>query len=168
MRSRAAAVLLLALSGVEGLAACSEKPEPTAIQRGAVLFEPCARKLASTIAADLKKSDAAGFDRYLKEIGGKDEADLVAKVARETLLNYAEALSVSSSMEAELKAGRFDDPLAERKVKAALDKFAQPKMSPPHLCKVLIDGRNAGQWRSGLDLEFAARVLSGEAASTSK
>jgi len=155
VRRLAGAVLIL-------LAACAEKPEPTAIQRGETLFRPCAEKLGSTIAGDLKKSNPAGFDQYLKEIGGKTEADLVAKIATETLKQYAEALSVSSSKEADLKAGRFDDGLAERKIKAAQDRFALPKASIPHLCKVLNDGRNAGQWKSGLDLEFAARLLYAE------
>ena len=152
---RGAVVLLL-------LAACAEKPEATAIQRGEALFAPCAQKLGSTIAGDLKKSNPAGFDQYLKEIGGKEEADLVRKIARETLKQYAEALSVSSAKESDLKAGRFDDDLAERKIKAAQERFALPKVGLPHLCKVLLEGRSTGQWKSGLDLEFASRVLYAE------
>lgn len=154
-----AAVILIAL-----LAACSEPPQPTAIQRGEALFEPCARKLASSIAADLKKTNPAGFEQYVKESGGKDEADLVQKVAKETLKNYADALAVSSAKEADLKAGRFDDAMNERKVKAALVKFAQPKVGIAHVCKVMKDQRAAGQWQGGLDLEFAARLFEAESA----
>jgi hypothetical protein len=154
---RRGALVLLAF-----LASCSEKSEPTAIQRGEALFRPVAQKLAGTIASDLKKSNPAGFDQYLKEIGGKDETDLVKKVATETLAHYAEALSVSSSKEADLKSGRFDDPMNERKVASSLEKFAQPKVSVPHVCQVLIAQRKAGGWRSGLDLEFLARVLDAE------
>ncbi len=131
------------------LAACGGKPEPTAIQRGESLFRPVAEKLAATIAGDLKKSNPAGFDQYLKEIGGKEEADLVKKVSTETLVHYAEALSVSSSKEAELKAGRYDDALNQRKLKLALETFANPKVSAPHLCKVLLDKHGRGEWAVG-------------------
>lgn len=158
---RAAAVVLVFV------AACSEPPQPTAIQRGEALFEPCARKLATSIVADLKKSSPAGYDLYLKESGGKDEAGLVDKVAKETLKNYAEALSVSSAKESDLKAGRFDDPMNERKVKAAMEVFAQPKVGIAHVCKAMKDQRAAGQWQAGLDLEFAARLFAAESASVS-
>jgi hypothetical protein len=145
------------------LAACSEKPQPTAIQRGEALFRPVAEKLGATIAGDLKKTNPDGFDQYLKEIGGKDEADLVKKVSTETLVHYAEALSVSSSKEADLKAGRFDDEMNRRRLKPALETFAKPTVSPPHLCKVLLDKRSKGEWATGLELEFMARVLESEA-----
>jgi len=153
-----AAVALLALA----LVGCDAKPEPTAIQRGEAVFRPVADRFAAGIVADLKKSDAAGFDRYLKEIGGKVDADLVRKVSTETLTHYAEALSMSSAKEAELKAGRFDDSMNRRKVKAAQEKFSAPKATVPHVCQVLLNRQQAGEWGAGLELEFSARILEGQ------
>jgi hypothetical protein len=145
------------------LAACGDAtPQPTAIQRGAAVFGPVARKLGQAVASDLKKSDPAGFARYLQEIGGKEEADLVKKVGDETLVHYADALSISSAKESDLKAGRFDDAMNERKVKDALEKFSKSKSTLPHLCKVLADLRKTEGWATGLELEFTARVLEGQ------
>ena len=155
MRTVLAASLLL-------LGACEKAPEPTAIQRGESVFRPVAEQLAASIAADLKKSDAAGFDRYLKEIGGKDEADLARKISTETLAHYADALSMSSAKEKELRAGTWDDAMNQRKIKAATERFASPKMKTPHVCQVLLDKQKAGQWTTGLELEFSARILDGE------
>ena len=160
---RALVVMTLAL------AACGDStPQPTAIQRGAAVFGPVARKLGQSIASDLKKSDPAGFAQYLKEIGGREEADLVKKVSDETLVHYADVLSISSAKEADLKAGRFDDAMNERKVKDALEKFAKSKSSLPHVCKALTDLRKGTGWASGLELEFTARVLEGQLLESAK
>ena len=143
-------------------AGCDRAPEPTAIQRGEAVFRPVADKLASDIAAELKKSDAAGFDRYVKEIGGKDEGDLVRKISTETLAHYAESLSMSSSKQADLRAGRFDDPMNLRKINSAIGTFTKSKVKVPHVCQALLQKYDAGEWRSGLELEFAARILEGQ------
>jgi len=149
-------VLALAFAG------CDRTPEPTAIQRGEAVFRPVADKLASGIAAELKKTDAAGFDRYVKEIGGKDEGDLVRKISTETLAHYAEALSMSSAKQADLSAGRFDDPMNLRKINSAIGTFTKSKAKVPHVCQALLEKYSAGEWKSGLELEFAARILEGQ------
>ncbi|HVR84785.1 MAG TPA: hypothetical protein VMU54_10780 [Planctomycetota bacterium] len=143
------------------LGACDRSPEPTAIQRGERLFRPVADQLAATIAGDLKKSDPGGFDRYLKEIGAKEEADLPRKISMETLAHYAEALSVSSAKEADLKAGRFEDAMNLRKINSAIGSFTKSKLKVPHVCQVLLGKYNAGEWKTGLELEFSARILEG-------
>jgi hypothetical protein len=159
MRARTAggaAMLVLAVLG------CDRPPEPTAIQRGEALFHPVADELGVKIAGDLKKSDPAGFDRYLKEIGAKEEADLSRKISTETLAHYAEALSVSKAKEAELKAGTFDDAMNLRKINSAIGNFTKSKIKVPHVCQVLLEKYNAGEWKTGLPLEFSARILEGQ------
>lgn len=155
MRRPALLVLLLA-------AGCERPPEPTAIQRGERVFRPVADKLATALCADLKKSDAAGFERYLKEIGGRDEGDLVRKISAETLAHYAEALSISAAKEAELTSGRFDDEMNLRKINKAIGDFTKSKLKVPQVCQTLLLKYNAGEWKSGLELEFSARVLEGQ------
>lgn len=155
MRTLLCAVTLL-------FAGCDRAPEPTAIQRGERLFRPVADRLGASMAADLRKADAAAFDRYVKEMGGKDEGDLARKIATETLLHYAEALSVSSSKEAELAAGKFDDAMNLRKINSAIGTMTSAKMKLPQVCQVLLAKYNAGEWKTGLELEFSARVLEGQ------
>lgn len=144
------------------LVGCDATPEPTAIQRGERLFRPVADKLAASISAGLKKSDAAAFDRYVKESGGKDEADLVRKISTETLAHYAEALAMSSAMEAGLKAGKFDDAANLRKINSAIGTMEKAKMKLPQVCQALLMKYTAGEWKTGLELEFSARVLEGQ------
>ncbi|HZE96785.1 MAG TPA: hypothetical protein VE981_07150 [Planctomycetota bacterium] len=144
------------------LAGCGQKPQPTAIQRGAAVFAPVADKLAAGIVADLRKTDPNGYTRYIKEIGGKDESDLVKKISTETLAYYADALSMSSSREAEIRSGVFDDAMYLRKARDAKARFASTKADVPHVCKVLIDRQNTGEWLKGLELEFTARILEGD------
>jgi hypothetical protein len=153
---RAAVVLLLVAVG------CDRAPEPTAIQRGERVFRPVADRLAAGICADLKKSDAAGFEHFLKEIGGKDESDLIRKISTETLAHYAEALSISSAKEAELTSGKFEDAMNLRKINKAIGDFTKSKLKVPQVCQALLQKYNAGEWKSGLELEFSARILEGQ------
>jgi len=152
-----------ALASVIFLASgCDRTPEPTAIQRGERLFRPVADKLAAAIAGTLKKTDPAGFDRYLQEIGGKDAADLERKISTETLAHYAEALSLSSAKEADLTGGRFDDAMNLRKINSAIGTLTRSKMRLPQICQALLEKYGAGEWKTGLELEFSARVLEGQ------
>lgn len=151
-------ILALVLVGV----GCDTAPEPTAIQRGERVFRPVAERLGQAIAADLRKLDAAAFDKYVKESGGKDENDLARFVATQTLMHYAEALSMSSSKEADLKAGKYDDAMNQRRINAAIGTFTTAKLTVPQVCQVLLQKYNAGEWRSGLELEFSARILEHE------
>ena len=153
-------VLALALLVAAG---CDRPPEATAIQRGERTFRPMADRLGSTIAGDLKKADAAGFEHYLKEIGGKDESDLVRKISTEVLAHYAEALSISSSKEADLNAGTFDDAMNLRKIQSAVAGFTKAKARVPPVCQALVQKYGAGEWKSGLELEFSARILEAQA-----
>jgi len=143
-------------------AGCDQTPEPTAIQRGAGVFRPVADKLGQAMVQDMRKDNAAAVDTYVKEIGGKDEGDLVRKIATETLAHYAEALSVSSSKEAELKAGKFEDAMNLRKINSAIGTMTSAKMKVPQVCQVLLAKYNGGEWKTGLELEFSARVLEGQ------
>ncbi len=155
MRIARALVLLAA-------AACGREPEPTAIQRGERVFRPVADRLAEAMVADLKKADPAEVDRYLKEIGGKEPADLVRKISLEVLAHYAEALSVSSAKESDLKAGKYEDAMNLRKINSAIGTFTSSKLKVPPVCQALLAKYNAGDWKSGLELEFSARVLEGQ------
>jgi len=141
------------------LGSCGRAPEATSVQRGERVFRPVADRLGADIASALKKADAKGFEQYLKEIGGKDESDLARKISTETLAHYADALSISAPKEAELNARTFDDGMNRRKASAAMEKLSGPKVKVPHLCKVLMDKQKAGEWASGLELEFLARIL---------
>jgi len=141
---------------------CDQAPEPTAIQRGERVFRPVAEKLAHLIVQDMKKESAAAVDKYVKEIGGKGEGDLVLKIATETLAHYAEALSVSSSKETDLKAGKFDDAMNLRKINSAIGTMTTAKMKVPPVCQALLTKYNGGEWKTGLELEFSARVLEGQ------
>ncbi|HLY09208.1 MAG TPA: hypothetical protein VKW04_07905 [Planctomycetota bacterium] len=152
-------------SGVIGLfllAACDQAPEATAIQRGESLFRPLADKLASSIASDLKKKDPGGFERYVKEAGGTSEAELILRISTETLAHYAEALSISKAKEKELRAGTFEDGMNQRKVASATQKLVASKAKLAHVCQVLLDKEKGGEWTTGLELEFVARILDSE------
>jgi len=156
MRTIAACGLLL-------VASCSPPPpEPTAIQRGALLFAPVAEALGTGMVSDLKKANPAGFAQYLKEIGGKEDADLVRKIAREVLAQYAEALSISSAKEAELKAGKADEAYNTRTVKQVLAAHDADKESLTPVGNAVADKVRRAEWKDGLPLEFAVRVLRDE------
>jgi hypothetical protein len=146
------------------VASCSPPaPEPTAIQRGALIFAPVTEALGSGMAADLAKSNPSGFALYLKEIGGKDASDLAKKISREVLLQYAEALSVSSTKEAELKAGKIDEVYNARTAKQLLAAHdADDKESLTPVGKVVAEKVRSSEWKDGLPLEFAVRVLRDE------
>jgi hypothetical protein len=156
MRTIAAGVLVL-------LASCSPPPpEPTAIQRGALLFAPVAEALGAGMASDLKKANPAGYAQYLKEIGGKEDADLARKIAREVLAQYAEALSVSSAKEAELKAGKVDEAYNARTAKQVLAAHDADKESLTPVGNAIAAKVRDSEWKDGLPLEFAMRVLRDE------
>ena len=140
----------------------------TPIQGGASLFAPAASQLGAGMAADLKARDAAAFQRYIHELGGKEESDLARKVATEVLSRYADALSISAAMEAELKSGKFDDVWNRKKVRSALGKFVERKEKLPEVCRVAVEKVQSGEWGSGLQLEFAARMIEGELAFSKK
>jgi hypothetical protein len=141
------------------LAACERASEPTSVQRGERVFRPISDRLGADLVSSLKKSNPNGFEQYLKEIGGKDEGDLARKIGLETFAHYSDALSMSAAKEAELKAGKFEDAMNRRKVQAAMERLSDPKAKVPPVCKALIDKQKAGEWPSGLELEFTARVL---------
>ncbi len=145
------------------LVACGPPPpEPTAIQRGALLFAPVGDALGASMAADLAKSNPAGFALYLKEIGGKDASDLAKKISREVLLQYSEALSVSSSKEAELKAGKVDEAYNARTAKQLLAAHDADGESLTPVGKAVAEKVRSSEWKDGLPLEFGVRVLRDE------
>ncbi len=145
------------------LASCGPPPsEPTAIQRGAEVFALVAEALGASMAGDLQKSNPAGFALYLKEIGGKDASDLTRKIAREVLLQYSEALSVSSSKGAELKAGKVDEAYNTRTAKQLLAAHDEDNESLTSVGKVVAAKVRSSEWKDGLPLEFAIRVLRDE------
>jgi len=139
-------------------------PQPTAIQRGAALFAPVSDALGASIAADLKKSSPSGFEAYLKEIGGKTEADLARKISKEVLVRYAEALSVSSSKEAELRAGTFDEAANARSAKELLALDITTKEGFTQVGVTVSEKLRRSEWTGGLEREFAVRVLRDERA----
>jgi hypothetical protein len=154
---------ILAVIVVLSAAACSPPPPvPSPIQRGAALFAPAAANLGRIMAAELKARDEKAFQRYIQESGGKDESDLVRKVESEVLSRYADAFSVSAAMEAELKAGKFDDAWNHKRMNKAIGIFADRKLNLPEVCRVAIKRVQSGDWKSGLELEFTARMLEGE------
>jgi hypothetical protein len=154
---------VLAVLALLSAAACSPPPpEPTPIQRGSALFAPAAAKLGRIMAAELKARDERAFQRYIQETGGKDESDLVRKVESEVLSRYADAFSISASMEAELKAGKFDDGWNHKRLNKAIGTFADRKLNLPEVCKAAMNKVESGDWNGGLELEFAARMLEGE------
>lgn len=156
MRALASALVLL-------VASCSPPPpEPTVVQRGASTFAPVADKVGASITAELKQSNPAGFDQYLKEIGGKDEADLSRKISKEILTRYAQALGVSSSKEAELKAGRFDDAGNAVYVKHLLVLLEGRDAELTQVGRAVLTKVRSGEWKTGLDLEFGVRILKDE------
>jgi hypothetical protein len=145
------------------LASCGPPPpEPTAIQRGALLFVPVGDALGTSMAADLQKSNPSGFALYLKEIGGKDASDLARKISREVLLQYSEALSVSSSKEAELKAGKVDESYNTRTAKQLMAAHDEDNESLTPVGRVVAAKVRSSEWKDGLPLEFAVRVLRDE------
>ena len=42
------------------------------------------------------------------------------------------------------------------------ERFTTSKLKVPHVCQALLQKYSAGEWKSGLELEFAARVLEGQ------
>ena len=144
-------------------ASCSPPPpEPTAIQRGAALFAPVAEALGAGMVSDLKKANPAGFAQYLKEIGGKEDADLAKKISREVLAQYAEALSISAAKEAELKAGKADDAYNTRTAKQVLAGHDADGESLTPVGKAVAEKVRSSEWKDGLPLEFAVRILRDE------
>jgi hypothetical protein len=153
----------IAAWGLLVLASCSPPPpEPTAIQRGAALFAPVAEALGSGMTSDLKKANPAGFAQYLKEIGGKEDADLAKKISREVLAQYAEALSISAAKEAELKAGKADEAYNTRTAKQILAAHDADGESLTPVGKAVAEKVRSSEWKDGLPLEFAVRVLKDE------
>lgn len=148
------------------LAGCAPEPPPqTPIQRGAALFGPVAKELGSSMASDLKAQNAEAFQRYLQEIGGKDEGDLVRKVADEVVSHYGDALSVSAEKESELKSGKYEDDWNLKKLEKALAELSAKKVSLPQVCQYSVKYVRSGRWKAGLPLEFATRLLEGELSS---
>jgi hypothetical protein len=157
MRTIAAGVLVL-------LASCSPPPpEPTAIQRGALLFAPVADALGAGIAGDLKKANPAGYAQYLKEIGGKQDADLARKISKEILSRYADMLAVSSSKEADLKGGRFDDSGNAVYTKHLLVLCQGREGELTQVGRAVLSKVRSGEWKGGLELDFGVRILKEEA-----
>lgn len=162
MRTIAAGVLVL-------LASCGPPPpEPTAIQRGALVFAPVAEALGAGMASDLKKANPAGYAQYLKEIGGKEDADLARKISKEILTRYAEMLAVSSSKEADLKAGRFDDSGNTVLAKHLLVLCQGRDDELTQVGRVVVSKVRAGEWKGGLELDFGVRILKDEVPKTAK
>lgn len=152
-----------AVAAFLALVSCSPPaPEPTSVQRGAAVFAPVSDMAGAAIAAELKKSDPAGFDHYLKEIGGKDEADLARKISREVLIQYGQALSVSSAKEAELKAGKADDAANARNATQLLSTNVADKDGLTQVGRFVARKVRLGEWKGGLELEFAVRILKDE------
>ena len=150
------------MTALLALAACKEKPKPpppNPIERGAVVFAPAADKLGEAVAVDLKSGNPDWYKDYLKQQGAKDESDLGRLLGKQILENFQKELAVTPDEEAAIKAGRFADAENLRRVRAAAAKYAETKEKIPQGDRVTMLKVDSGEWASGLQLEFAARVL---------
>ena len=146
--------------GLLTTAACAPEPAGrTPSQRGAALFGPVATALGVSIASDLKTRDPAGFQDYIQQNGFKDEAGFIQNVSTEVLARYADALSVSAALEAELKAGKCEDVWNRKKMDKALAAMTAKKMSLPQACQYAVKNVQSDACKGGLQLEFVARML---------
>ncbi len=147
-------ILLLAAAG-----GCDSAAEQ--VRRGHEIFAPCARKLASGLLAELKARDPEAAAKLVAAAELGSEEAFLAHSAQQILIRYGVAFSLPEERAAELHAGRFDDAGNRKRVDETL---AVLKDGPalPDACRYTIDRVRAGDWR-GLDLEFAARLLWGEA-----
>ena len=152
--SRGAVVLILL-----AVVSCKPKPEPTPAQRGFAMFSPVADTLGAALAADLKAHAEQAYKQYLQETGSKDETELGRKIGQEVLTHNSEALAVTPAQEAELKAAKFNDVENRRKVNAAVARFLDTKADVPKICEIALLKVQSGEWKSGLPLEFAVRIL---------
>lgn len=150
--------LLLALSA----AGCSDAA-PTQARRGHEVFGPCAQALAAGLFAEEKAKDPGAAARLLKESGAADEAAFLALSAREILVRYGVVLALTQAQGAEFAAGRFDDPGNRKRVEETLAGIQKAGLALPETARYAIDQVRKGAW-SGLNLEFAARLLWSEAA----
>ncbi len=133
------------------------------VRRGHELFAPSARKLSAGLLAETKARDPEGAARLLAEAGlGKDEEAFLAHSVQQILVRYGVVLSLTEEQAAAFRAGRFDDAGNRRRVDETLPALRKDGGALPDLCRYAIDRVRAGDW-TALDLEFAARLLWGEA-----
>jgi hypothetical protein len=78
------------------------------------------------------------------------------------LAQYAEALSISSAKETELKAGKVDEAYNTRTAKQLLAAHDAAKDSLTPVGSVVAAKVRGSEWKDGLLLEFAVRVLRDE------
>ena len=138
---------------------CQKAPTPE--ERGAALFRPAADKLGMAMAVDLKAKANAAYEKYLKETGSKDEAELGRKLGAQHLVRYAGALAVSEAEEADLKAGKVSDVERRKKFNDVASRYVAGGTSM--VGSMILTKSQAGpEWTSGLQLEFAVRILEAE------
>jgi hypothetical protein len=155
--TRCAAILALLL-----LVSCKEKPKPVPPhERGAAFFTPAAEKLSEVLVAELSPE---AVKQYLEETKSSDTAALRRVISGEIMKNFAAAMSLTEAQEADLKAGKYADADNLKRVRAAAAKFADTKVMVPKVCQVALLKVESGTWKSGLQLEFAARLLEGHLA----
>lgn len=150
------------LFGLLLAAGCGQDAAPAQARRGQEIFETPARTLAAGLVAETRAKDPAAADRLIASAGLKDDAAFVEMATRELLTRYGVVLALTDAQAADFKAGRFDDEGNRKRVKETLERFATTRLPLPDVCRYALEGARSGA-ASGLDLEFATRILWAEA-----
>lgn len=152
---RALTLLLLA-------AGCGQDSAPAQARRGQELFETTARTFAAGVFAETRGRDPATADKLVAAAGLKSDAEFVEMATRELLVRYGVVLALTEAQAAEFRAGRFDDAGNRKRVQETLVAFEKGNIPLPEVCAYAVRGVKNGA-ATGLDLEFAARILWAEA-----
>ena len=139
-------------------AGCGSDSATSQARRGQELFLPPARTVAAGLLAETRGRDPSAADRLLAESGLKDDAAFVEHAARETLVRYGVVLALTEDQASGFRQGRFDDAGNRARVNQTLEAFEKNRLPLPEVCRYAADGVRSGA-ATGLDLEFAARIL---------
>ncbi|MEW6360434.1 MAG: serine/threonine-protein kinase [Planctomycetota bacterium] len=82
-------------------------------------------------------------------------------LADQIMLRYEASLAVTEEQAGDLLAGKFDDAGNKARIMAALDEFEKHGAVLPPFCVCMIKNVKNGKVKSGIDLEFYARVIAG-------
>lgn len=145
------------------LAACGQDSAPAQARRGHEVFESTARAFAAGLFAETRAKDPAAADALLKASGAADDAAFAEIAARETLVRYGLVLALTEERAADFRAGRFDDPGNRARVSEYAAALEKNKIPLPEISRYAYERARSGA-ATGLELEFAARVLWAETA----
>lgn len=144
------------------LAGCGRDSAPAQARRGHETFEPAARSFSAGLLAETRGRDPATADKLVESAGLKSDAEFVELATRELLVRYGVVLALTEAQAADLRAGRLDDEGNRRRVRETAELLEAKKIPLPEVCRHALQRVQSGA-ASGLDLEFAARVLWAEA-----